>query len=140
MGPVQGSMKQLQARINNFTANVKAGCGGFGVARTRQPAVSKGKGDTVWLECYRHNVPNVKEGCKWKTKWELTTQGWMLMEYKPHDELPRDANGEPLANARRVPTESGHNHTLLHDETQVSATTSCAIMYALQCCSALIIM
>ena len=119
MGPIVGTVPAMQSRVNLHTQNVKTGGGGFGVCRTREVKQCKLKGDIVRLHCYKH-----KQGCGWSTKWEETNQGWILVDYKAHAEAPKDANGQPLLHARRVPTENEHSHELMHDEAQVLSSLS----------------
>ena len=115
MGPIQGDVDQLKERLNYYTSNPRTGDGGFGVCRTRQPAKSKNKGDSLYMECYKHK----KSGCKWRTNWEHTTEGWVLLNYLPHCYPAVDNQGNELAHMPSVPAANGHSHPLLHDESQV---------------------
>ena len=114
-GPIPGDKDKLKGRVNNYTSDPRTGDGGFGVCRTRQPAKSKNKGDTLYLECYMHK----RQGCMWRTRWENTTQGWVLLNYLPHCFPATDAEGNVLKHMPSVPAENGHSHDLIFDEARV---------------------
>lgn len=116
LGPIEGDLKKLQEQVNLFTSNPRTGYGAFGVTRTRAAATCRTKGDNVWLQCVCQST-----GCQWRTKWEESTLGWLLVDYKVHTGARTDATGQALANELPVPTENGHNHALLLDEAQVCA-------------------
>ena len=121
MGPIQGDKDKLKERVNHYTSNPETGDGGFGICRTRQVTKSKRKGDTLFLECYQHK----RSGCKWSTKWEHTTQGWVLLTYNPHCYTARDDAGNAVAHLPGVPSQNGHSHELLHTEAQVLKPAAC---------------
>ena len=120
MGPIQGDVENLKTRVDYHTSDPRTGDGAFGVCRTRQVQKSKNKGDTCYLACYKH-----KEGCKWRTQWEHTTEGWVLLNYLPHCFPVTDGDGNVLQNVPSVPAENGHCHALLHDEARVRARILC---------------
>ena len=126
LGPIEGDLKNLQEQVNLFTSNPRTGSGAFGVTRTRAAATCRTKGDNVWLQCVCQST-----GCQWRTKWEESTLGWLLVDYKVHTGARTDATGQALANEPPVPTENGHNHALLLDEAQVCAK-SCSMCKILQ--------
>ena len=126
LGPIEGDLKKLQEQVNLFTSNPRTGSGAFGVTRTRAAATCRTKGDNVWLQCVCQST-----GCQWRTKWEESTLGWLLVDYKVHTGARTDATGQALANEPPVPTENGHNHALLLDEAQVCAK-SCSMCKILQ--------
>ena len=135
LGPIPGNMKQLQEHVNLFTSNVRSGAGGFGVTRTRAASQCKTKGDVLWLQCVCQT-----KGCQWRTKWEESTDGWMLVEYKAHVDPQMDAEGRAIVHAPGVPTANEHNHPLLLDAAQVSSHTIQAVMRATHATHAQIIM
>ena len=106
MGPIQGDVEDLKNRVNYYTSDPRTGEGAFGVCRTRQVKKSKNKGDTCYLECYRHK----KDFCKWKSQWEHTTEGWVLLNYLPHCFPVTDDGGNVLQNMPSVPAANGHGH------------------------------
>ena len=121
MGPILGDVEDLKNRVNYYTSDPRTGEGAFGVCRTRQVRHSKNKGNTCYLECYRHK----KDSCKWKCLWEHTTEGWVLLNYLPHCFEATDEGGNVLQNMPSVPAANGHCHALLQDEARVRARILC---------------
>ena len=114
---------------------MRTGAGGFGVTRTRAAQQCKTKGDVLWLQCVCQS-----KGCQWRTKWEESTDGWLLIKYEVHVNAQTDAEGRVLAHAPGVPAANEHGHDLLLDAAQVSVHTARNVMRARHATHAQIIM
>ena len=120
VGPLPCMKDELLATVKAFTTRVDTGGGGFTVclsgSKTRTTV-----GDRVGLACCARSRKTGVEGCKWEVDFEQTSEGWLLVRYRPHFKMV-----DTGVSAYKKTTANHHSHELVKSNRSGATNPRCA--------------
>ena len=105
-GPILGDVEHLRSAVKEYASDLTTAGGGWWIRFCGGVPPTSNTGYCKKVGCGQKNAEGVL--CKWECRYEQTSDGWMLLNFRTDD--PNDVTG------------NGHNHPLKQSGVEVMAS------------------